>query len=127
MVLGAVCGDGDAAVKETRDITAPQPGFWAMKLAKRGVEVGACIRWEETKHEPGEPANAMERSRFLAAFINGKPVALHEVWHRRGRAIDVAEYRRLVADRAWARQHAPHLPEAEPSRPVDLETLPLPF
>lgn len=113
--------------RKPRRIDRPQPGYWAVRLSKGGVEVAACIRWERTEREPAEPDNLMERSPILTARINGEIVPLDAVWLRRGREISEAEYKFLVADRAWARAHAPTLPEAEPTQPVDLLTVKPPF
>lgn len=107
-----------------RRIDDPQPGYWAMRVAKGGVEVGARIYWCD--HEPGEPGNKLERP-FLDAEINGVRVPPSRVWEHRGRAVNEAEYRFLVADRAWARQYKPSSPEANPEKAVDLLQAPLPF
>jgi hypothetical protein len=110
----------------------PEPGYWAISLTKGGVEVAARIYWTSCPDcgsviDDSFPPNISERSPTLAAEINGAPVAIEEVWHRRGRDIDEAEYRFLIADRAWARQHAPNRPEANPTTRVDPLTAPLPF
>lgn len=65
----------------------------------------------------------MERSPFLAAYINGEPVAVEDVWTRRGREITPEEYGHLVADRQWCATYAPHLPEGNPKKAVDLRKL----
>lgn len=111
-------------MNQGRRIDRPEPGHWAIRLVKGGPEVGACIRWEHTTAEPGRPTNMMDRSPFLAAYINGEPVALQDVWTRRGRHITPDEYRHLVTDRQWCATYAPHLPEANPRKPVDLRNLP---
>ena len=41
--------------------------------------------------------------------------------------ITAAEYAYLVAHAAWARDHAPDHPKAEPRKPVDFNTIPLPL
>jgi hypothetical protein len=104
-----------------------KPGYWAMTFTKGGVEVGCCIRWERTECEPGNPANLMDRSPILTARKNGAVCHLDDIWLRRGREITAAEYEFLVADREWAKENAPHLPEANPTHRVDLATLPSPF
>jgi hypothetical protein len=104
-----------------------EPGYWAMRLAKGAPEVGACIRWEQTTHEPGDETNRMDRSPILTARINGEVRHLDDVWTRRGRPITEAEYRFLVEDRGWAKDHAPHLPEANPHRRAGIADLPIPF
>lgn len=112
---------------EPRRMDRPEPGHWRMRLIKGGPLVAACICWVHTEVELDEPGNLMERSPFLAAFINGKPVALSEVWERRGEAIDEATYKFMLADAAWAAKHAPDEPIAEPRRPIDLFSVKPPF
>lgn len=114
-------------MREPRVISRPEPGYWAIVLVKGGPTVAARIFIHQTAHEPGEPENLMERSPLLSAEINGEPVAVDEVWLRRGRPITKAEHDFLVADRAWVREHAAHLPEARPTEKVDRSTIPLPF
>lgn len=95
-----------------------------MKLRSRAIEVAARIFWRD--HEPGEPENKLERP-FLDAEINGERVPPSQVWERRGRVITEADYRFLVADRAWAAQHKPTLPEANPREAIDPLVSPIPF
>jgi hypothetical protein len=95
-----------------------------VRMAKGAAEVPARIAWERTEHEPGDPSNLMDRSPILTARINGELVAVDEVWLRRGRAIDQAEYDFQLADVAWARQHAPSDPKANHRDPVDLTSAP---
>ncbi len=45
-------------MRETRNIDAPQPGYWAMTLCKGGPAVAACIERRSTG--------------FLIAKINGE-------------------------------------------------------
>lgn len=113
--------------RDTRRIDAPRPGLWAVRLRSGAVEVAARIFWHRTEHEPGEPENIMDRSAILSAELNGELVPLEAVWLRRGRPITEAEFKFLVADRAWAAKHAPSLPEANPREPIDPLQAPLPF
>ena len=109
---------------EARVIGQPEEGYWLVKLVKNGPRVPACIRRVETRVEPGEPANRMERSAFLAAFINGEPVAIDRVWEVRGEPISRQEHDYRVAVTDWAIKHAPDEPEAEPTKRIDLNALP---
>jgi hypothetical protein len=43
------------------------------------------------------------------------------------RPITAAEYQYLVAHAGWAREHAPDHPKAQPRKPVDFNTIRLPF
>lgn len=103
----------------TRVLGQYEPGWWAMKLVKKGVEVAACIQYERTAAEPSNPDNLMDRSAILTARINGEIVPLDRVWLSRGRQIDEAEYNWLLADRAWAKKYRPNSPEANPGRKID--------
>lgn len=97
-----------------RRIDDPQVGFWMVRLVKGGREVPACIQYESTTSEPGNPENLMERSPMLTARINGEIVDTGEVWERRGREISKAEY-----------DAAPII--ADPLTPIDLMHSALPF
>ena len=111
-------------MRETRDITKPQTGFWMVKLVKGGTEVPACIRLLTTTTEPGNPENVMERSPALAAFIGGKAVPMDEVWLRRGRSITAAEYERALNDLRWGLETER---STDPLRPINHLTARLPF
>jgi DNA polymerase I len=110
--------------RAARVMHKPEPGMWALRLAKGGVEVAARIFWID--HEPGLPENLLDQP-FLDAEINGERVHPDRVWHSKIRAIDRAEYDFLVADRKWAKEHAPHDPAANPYQPVDPMTVKPPF
>lgn len=107
----------------SRTLGVYEVGYWAIKLAKGAVEVGACIQYERTHFEPGNPENLMDRSAILTARVNGEIVPLDRVWLTRGRVVDKAEYDWLVADRAWAKKHRPDSPEANPSKKIDWKTV----
>jgi hypothetical protein len=114
-------------MSDARPIDRPSPGYWMVTLRRGGVPVPACIRWVQTTHEPEFPENLMERSRFLIAEINGEPVDMASVWERRGRPITEAEYLFQIADHAWAREHSPYDPKADPTKPVDFNDMPVIF
>lgn len=107
-----------------RPISQPQPGSWRVRLHRHGPLIVAEIRLVHTTHEPGEPDNLMERSPFLAGFINNAPAPLHRVWQMRhldavpperiAYERDLADWRRAGRD-SWAKNE----PQANPRRPVD--------
>lgn len=101
-------------------MSKPECGYWLIRLIRNGPLVPACIQRVQTMHEPGEPENTMERSPFLAAFINGEPVHIDRVWMVRGQPIAEAEYKYRCALTDWAQQHAPDMPEATPTKRIDL-------
>lgn len=110
-----------------RIISAPQEGYWLIRLVKGGAEVPAAIIRHHTRYEPGNVLNAMERSSFLAAYIGGEEVPLDNVWLRRGRVIGRAEYEFRIAEGAWVKEHAPQEPAATPATPIDLLSVKPPF
>ena len=112
-----------------RQMLSPEPGYWLVTLAKGGPRVPAAIIRCQTVVDPDFAENRMDgtRSPFLAAFIAGRPAALEEVWHRRGEVITESEYRFRIADAAWATEHKPDEPIAQPRKPVDWLRAPIPF
>ena len=112
---------------EPRVIDKPREGFWLIKLVKNGPEVAAAIILEHTTYEPGNALNRMDRSATLAAYIDGHPCHIDEVWLRRGRPIDEREYRFRIRDTAWLREHAPDDPGANPKTAIDSLTVKPPF
>lgn len=111
----------------------PEPGFYAYRFVKGAPEVGARILHEPTR-DP-DTGDLLDRSFWWTVTINGKPdinpglEPSDTVWnvYIYGRRIAEPEYRFLVADREWAAEHRPELPEANPRERVDLLTTPLPF
>ena len=84
-----------------RDITNPQPGFWMVKIEKGQPDVPACIRYESTTHEPGDPSNVMERPAHLVAYVAGNPIDPQAVWETRGVAITAEQYKINLANLLW--------------------------
>lgn len=116
-----------------RNAGRPEPGFFALRLVKGGVEVAARITYGPTR-DP-DTGDALDRSHYYAAEIDGQPDPspapspsdrVFRVWHY-GRRIAESEFRYLTERGRWAREHAPAAPEANPRARVDLATLELPF
>ena len=55
------------------------------------------------------------------------PVEVEDVLLRSVEPVTEVEWQYLVAHQAWAAEHAPNHPKAEPRRAVDFNTIPLPF
>lgn len=116
-----------------RRVDQPQAGLYAVRMRKGAVEVAARITYEPLR-DP-ETGEKLDRSYYFAAEINGEPdpdpqpEPNDRVWrvYEFGRRIERAEYDFLLADRAWAAEHAPELPEADPTKPIDLLKTPVPF
>ena len=87
----------------------------------------ARIYW--THAEPGEPENLLDRwpLLFLAAEIAGKVADIDDIWLRRGVEVDEREFRFRMADLLYTQEHAPTEPIANPSRKIDIRTIPIPF
>lgn len=104
------------------------PGLYAVRLAKGAVEV-AC----EVTHGPAiDPltGETLDRSWMWTICINGEVKHCSPAVYSRmllGRPISRADYEFMLADRQWAREFAPGLPEAQPTKRVDISTLPMPF
>lgn len=109
----------------------PQVGQWLTKLVKGGPEVAVAIEMRAVEHEPDEPGNDMRGSRSptMVGIVEGKVVDPWAVWRMSlyGRAIARTEYEFRVANAAWAREHAPNEPIANPRARIDMMSAPLPF
>lgn len=111
----------------SRVMDAPRPGFWLVRCCKGGPWCPAAILRLQTIAEPGLPDNLMDRSPHTAAFVSGQPVALADVWHRRGRIITRAEYDRALSEIAAAVRGNVYDPRCQPYKPVAIDALPIPF
>lgn len=110
-----------------------------MKLVRNGVRVPVRI-WFGAPVVDGEE---LDRSPRWCVEIDGRtdrtekdadgyrcrvPLDVLDAWPYCAREpITAAEYAYLVAHAAWARDHAPDHPKAEPRKPVDFNTIPLPL
>lgn len=92
------------AVAEFLKVRQPAPGFYAASLAKGAPVVGVLI------NDEGD------------VLVNGEPADHLRIWAARFEPISEPKYKYLIADRAWARENAPHLPEANPYHPVGKTT-----
>jgi len=114
----------------SRAIDRPEPCLRQLKQAKGGVWVPSrihrtchcTINGYPEDNSPHPWRDTCDRYPRLEAEINGRPADVDRVWTS-GRRVTMAEYLFLKADRAWAREHAPQSPEANPWRPIDLNTL----
>ncbi len=108
------------------DAATPTPGFYRYRLVRGGHPVGVRIFYGA----PRDPVTGeeMDRSWRWQATANNAPIDLERVWPMCGREpIDEAEHDYLAARQAWAAQHAPDAPEADPRRPIDLLSCALPI
>lgn len=109
-----------------RDDT-PQAGFYRMKLVRNGPWCGVRI-WYGAPSDPDNPGQLLDRSHRWQAEINGWACQIERVWPwAAGRNVDEAEYRYLVALSSHAKEHAPEMAEADPMKPINPLTIPVPF
>lgn len=102
-----------------RVVDEPQPGFFRMRLVKRGPYVPAKIenvdgKWSATIN--GKPQLPTHEDPMLASGVL-------DIWHS-AKIIDEAEYKYLIGLKEWAERVKPDHPAANPYKPIDLKTLP---
>lgn len=108
------------------DPDVPIAGFFKMRLRSGGVFVGVKI-WMGPPLDPFD-GTELDRSHRWNALANGRPIDLERAWPKcAGDPIDAAEYAYLTQLQAWGEENAPNSPQANPNKPVDLLTAPLPF
>lgn len=117
---------------QIRILGQPEPGYFVVRLVKRGPLVPAII-WRpcplilpellSDTPAPEDWCRPTERGRPLRARIGEEEVSPNVVWER-GRRVPEAEYAYRAALGAWAKQHAPAAPEANPAERVDMATQP---
>jgi hypothetical protein len=114
------------APSAVRVVTAPEPGFYAVRMVRGGPQVAALIYrpcpfdWYDPDIDPdatqAEPYEAQDRviRRPLRAEIDGRPADPDRVWTS-GRRIPRNRFLYLRDLAAWARRHAPDDPAARPT------------
>lgn len=111
---------------ELRNPATPEPGFYSMRLVKKGPPVAACIRRTAVEHQ--------EDSALWYALINGEHTGecdadpelcsgVQRVWLS-GKRIDQAEYDFLLARYKFYAAHHPDHPFANPNKPVERRLMP---
>ena len=114
---------GNALASDT-----PVAGYYRHRLRSRTV-AGAVRIWHGPPMDP-VTGEEMDRCWRWQASFNGEYVEIDDVWPVCAREpINEREHDRLIAQRDWAREHAPRSAYAEAGRKVDLLSLdtPLPF
>lgn len=103
----------------------PKQGFYKRRLVRGGVDVAVRIYIEDGDRDwdTGE----LLSDQIIRCEVDGVlQEDVFEHWsHCADNPISEAEYRYLLADRAWARRYAPQSPEANPRRPVDFGSMPV--
>lgn len=109
------------------------PQFYAIKLVTGGPRCG-CKVWYGAPTDP-ETGEELDRSPRWQVWIGGElqddpfrvVMLVGNVGYVKGEEIDEAEYAHLLSVRAWAVEHSPQSPEANPRAPIDLHRLPSVF
>ncbi len=111
--------------------------FFRARLAKAGPFIGVrmffgppIIDGEELDRSPRWQVTVGAETTSRAILMLGAdeiPVEIEDVLLRGVEPVTEAEWQYLVAHQAWAAEHAPNHPKAEPRRAVDFNTIPLPF
>lgn len=114
-----------------RDDT-PEAGWYRMKLVRNGPWCGVRI-WHGAPPDPDNPGELLDRSHRWQASINDPGshlwnCSIERVWPWcAGNSISEAEYNYLLALSKHAKEHAPEMAEADPSKPINPLTVPVPF
>ena len=108
------------------DPDTPNAGTYRMRLRSGAVHVGIRI-WYGAPLDPltGEE---MDRSHRWQATANGAHIDLDRAWPKcAADPIDQAEHDYLASLQAWAAEHAPASPQANPTQRINPLTAPTPF
>ena len=98
-------------------------GYFLVRITRRGPPVAARI-WVEPARDP-ETGELLDRPPTLRAMLDGVEADPYYVWTRKKRQpIGDGEYHFRLAMAEWAREYAPHLPEAKPDEGIDMRRLP---
>lgn len=119
---------GAVAVAGAVDVETPVEGFYRHRL-RGGTVTGGVRLWFGPPHDP-VTGEVMDRSWRWQALFDGEPVDFDRVWPAcAGSPITEDDYRRYVARKRWAQQHAPDSAYAVTGRKVDplSPSTPLPF
>jgi hypothetical protein len=94
-------------------------GFYKTRLVRSGPWVPVEIRYGSPPDpETGEP---LDRSPRWMAWMLGNETDPYEIWTRCcSHPIPAAEFQYLMALSSHAKIHAPEMPEADPTKTVDL-------
>ena len=108
-------------------ITEPVAGHYRRRMVKGGPWVGVKL-WFGAPADP-ETGDPLDRSPRWQAEQAGKVIAgddaIQNLWTSCCREpITEAEYKFLLADAAWCKENAPADPLANPTKPIELGSMP---
>jgi hypothetical protein len=125
-IYGTPATSSQAALAVGFRVEEPTTGFYRFRMVRGGHPVGIHI-WFGPPHDP-DTGEEMDRGHRWQATMNNKLIDLDRVWPNCGREpITQAEHDHLCALQAWAIKNAPDAPQADPRRPIDLLTAPMPL
>ena len=97
----------------------PHCGWYKRKLVAKAVFVPARI-WLDVPEHAIDAAGELVDQPVMRCEVNGQPRDPFEQWQwLADKPISEAEFKYLTARNNWAGWYAPHLPEANPRKPVD--------
>jgi hypothetical protein len=101
----------------------PQCGFFKQRLVRGGPWVGVHIGYSFLTDENGE----LVSDEVLTCTVDGKPADPEQVWtYVAKRPISSEEYRFLMNLSAYAKARDPDEPLAQPRKPINDLTTPIP-
>ena len=100
---------------KARSVADPEPGFFLVRLVRKGPVVPARIR-----HADGMWSALINGEAFGAASDPAAAARVFFIWHS-GEEITEAEYQRRLIE---SRDAPPDHPLANPDRPIDLTSMP---
>jgi hypothetical protein len=97
----------------SRLIWPPQPGYFAVRLVRKGFRVPACINWD------GSVWHAIiDEITYLPHTDPAHAQGVARIWMS-GLMITEADYRWMIAIKVWARTADPDHPCLSPRTPID--------
>lgn len=109
----------------TRRIDIPEPGYFLVRLANGAMPMPARIYRPCPLETEPETWQWIDRYSPLQAEIAGEPVPVERIWPMSpsmpGKTMieRAREYSYRMAVKAWAEQHDPTAPEANPRQAID--------
>lgn len=107
-------------------IDQPEAGYYRTRQVRGGPWCAVRI-WHGPPVDP-HTGEELDRAPRWQATIDGREADAMYLWpYCGGNRIDEAEYNYLMATSAYAKQHAPDHPAADPMKPIDHMHIKPPF
>lgn len=108
-------------------IDEPVAGWYAVRMTRGGPLVAARL-WYGPPLDPEPPHEPLDRSYRWQGLKAGQECSLEDLWpFCASSPITEATYEHMLAVQAWAENHAPDAPEANPRAAVDPLTCAIPW